>query len=490
MMNPYLNHQKRRARLSRVIQWGAVLVTVMVALLAVVGNYQVSASQAYQIAPTTDILSPQTLDRLSWGAVIAGSVISLIIMLALNLLGISLGVTSINPAYDEDSATPQALATGAAVWVGFSTLVALFAGGWLAARFAGIPDNLDGLLHGLLVWGVVMLITMLLVFSGIGRIISGMSTLVNQGLHLAGQTAQVAARGAAGVAQATANVAATTARGAAHAAQDVAQGVSDAMPTASETQMAVNRAVENIRAEAEQLLHEAGLEPEMVQSEVQAAGEEVKDAVRAAASHPEHADDILFDTLNRLLMRTQQTTNGVERDKVVNMLVQRTPMTEAQARQTIQRWEATVNRARQQGQRAIREAQENPQQTAHEVQHQAEEIRDQVEDTVDDMRMSAEQTVENVRQQVDDTRRDIERRVEQVRQDVEHGVRETAQSVTDAIAKVAAALFAAIVIGAIAAGLGGFIGAPESVPVAANVQPEVVPSDPVVVTPQPVTPEG
>jgi hypothetical protein len=30
-------------------------------------------------------------------------------------------------------------------------LISLFIGGWLAARFAGIPDNIDGLLHGLMV---------------------------------------------------------------------------------------------------------------------------------------------------------------------------------------------------------------------------------------------------------------------------------------------------------------------------------------------------
>ncbi len=491
--NPFTNHRAKPSIL-KTIWWAALLSAITLILLTVAGSSQVSAStvdtQVYQISPTTDILSPQALERLSWGAVIAGSVISLIMMLALNLLGISLGVTSINPSYDEDSASAQSLATGAAVWVGFSTLVALFAGGWLAARFAGIPNNLDGLLHGLLVWGVVMLITMLLVFSGIGRIISGMSTLVNQGLHLAGQTAQVAARGAAGVAHVTADVAQAAARGAANAAQGVAESVSDAMPSAAQTQMSVDRAVENIRNEAQQLLRQAGIEPERVESEVQNAGQDVQQAVRAAARNPEHADDILFATLNRLLMRTRQVTNGVDRDEVVNMLVQRTPMTEQEARQTIQRWEATVERARQEGQRVVRDAQQHPEETMQEVQHQVEDIRHQVEGTVDDARMRAEQAVEDVRRQVNETRHDVEQRVEQVRHDIEHGVRETAQSVTDAIAKVAAALFAAILVGAIAAGLGGFIGAPEEVPVIAEVRPDFVPVEPVTVTPDLITPQA
>ena len=52
---------------------------------------------AQDVNPEVVVSAPQELVRLSWGAVFAGSVIALIMQLALNLLGISIGMMSINP---------------------------------------------------------------------------------------------------------------------------------------------------------------------------------------------------------------------------------------------------------------------------------------------------------------------------------------------------------------------------------------------------------
>jgi hypothetical protein len=54
----------------------------------------------------------------------------------------------------------------------------------------------------------------------------------------------------------------------------------------------------------------------------------------------------------------------------------------------------------------------------------------------------------------------VQQRVLETRRELEHQAREAAGATTDMIAKVAAALVVALLIGAVAAGLGGAVGAP------------------------------
>ncbi|MBZ0289962.1 MAG: hypothetical protein K8I30_20225, partial [Anaerolineae bacterium] len=104
------------------------------------GASPVLVAQVVPVPPDAVIVD---FSRLSWGAIIAGSLIAIMIQLSFNLLGIAVGATSIMPEND-DPASPQSIASGAAIWVGLSTLISLFIGGWLAARFAGYPNEVDG----------------------------------------------------------------------------------------------------------------------------------------------------------------------------------------------------------------------------------------------------------------------------------------------------------------------------------------------------------
>jgi hypothetical protein len=139
------------------------------------------------------------VSRVSWGAVIAGTLIALMTQLTLTLLGLAIGAGTVSPATQQNPFEGVGLFT--AIWWGLTTLIALFAGGWVAGRLAGIPRGFDGALHGLLTWGLVTLLTFYLLTTAVGSLISGAAGLVGQGLSLAGQAATAVGPEAADAAQ-------------------------------------------------------------------------------------------------------------------------------------------------------------------------------------------------------------------------------------------------------------------------------------------------
>lgn len=115
--------------------------------------------------------------RISWGGVLAGALAAITISFLLNLLGMGIGLNSIDPM--TDSQPFAGLGIGTIIWWVLSNLAALFVGGLIAARAAGLPSATDGGLHGFLAWGVYLVISVLFITSLTGSIFSGMGSLVS-----------------------------------------------------------------------------------------------------------------------------------------------------------------------------------------------------------------------------------------------------------------------------------------------------------------------
>lgn len=119
--------------------------------------------------------------RLSWGAIFAGTVTALSVQLLLTLLGISVGLWTMPAAGSEFM---QELGIGAAIWAILSFIIALYCGGWIAGRMSDLRNRLDGMLEGFMVWGVVTVITFMLLTTAIGGIIGGAAGLAGEALAL------------------------------------------------------------------------------------------------------------------------------------------------------------------------------------------------------------------------------------------------------------------------------------------------------------------
>lgn len=140
-----------------------------------------------------------TATRVSWGAIFAGVVIAIALQLVLGILGTGIGLSLVNPV---EGTTPGAtgFGIGAGIYFLLTTIIALGAGGYAAARVAGVHDRFDGLVHGLVVWGVTLILTLYLLTSAVGGIIGGAFRTVGTVASAAGSSISAAAPKVADVA--------------------------------------------------------------------------------------------------------------------------------------------------------------------------------------------------------------------------------------------------------------------------------------------------
>ncbi len=94
--------------------------------------------------------------KVSWGAVIAGTVVALAGLIVLGLLGLGIGLWSVEPGGEKDSVA--GMATGTVIWSIISMLLCLFAGGYVAARMSASWEKQNAILHGVLVWAVATIL--------------------------------------------------------------------------------------------------------------------------------------------------------------------------------------------------------------------------------------------------------------------------------------------------------------------------------------------
>ena len=131
--------------------------------------------------------------RISWAAIFGGVILVVTVQLLLSMLGAGIGLSTINV---NAGSTPDAgsLGIGAGLWWVISSVVALGFGGYVAAWLAGVELRWDGLLHGLVTWGIATLLTIYLLTSAVGSIIGGGFSALGSVVTAAGSGVKEAAQ--------------------------------------------------------------------------------------------------------------------------------------------------------------------------------------------------------------------------------------------------------------------------------------------------------
>lgn len=244
--------------------------------------------------------------RVSWGSIIAGVVTVMSISLLLTTLGTSLGLSMLSPQSEDviNGADKAVL-----IWSVVSIVLSLACGGFVAGRLAGI----DGTLHGFLSWATALLVASVLGFAAAGGI-----------LHMAGN-AVGAATSAAGSAVSGLGSAAGKAAG---MTADMGKNIADKLGL--DTQLSDQQTDKQV-LDALRKSNIKELQPDYLQSQLKAAGDDLASAVKDLAINPGNSDAILGDLSNKLKSRVNTVSKGVDRNEVKKALADNTQLTPEEA---------------------------------------------------------------------------------------------------------------------------------------------------------------
>lgn len=157
---------------------------------------------APHVSPVTPAEDARTImiNQVSWGAVLAGVVVSLVTQLVLNMLGIGIGAATLDPGTG-DNPSASSFSIGAGLWFGVAGIVAALVGGYASGRLAGKPKESTAGWHGLTTWALATLVIFYLLTSTVGGLLGGAYRGVTSALggvaSTVGATAQTAAQAAA-----------------------------------------------------------------------------------------------------------------------------------------------------------------------------------------------------------------------------------------------------------------------------------------------------
>ena len=277
-----------------------------------------------------------SVKRISWAAVFAGVLIAVVIQITLSLLGIGIGLSTVDPKTEENPV--QGLGVGTAIWYVISSLIALFTGGWVAGRLSKTNQEFDGAIHGLLTWSIVSLLTLYFVTTAIGGILGGVGKLVGNTLSTVGNVA--------------------------------AKGVEAATPEIREQLQNVD--LNKLKNEATLLLKQTGkpeLQPGALENRAKQSVDNAGITADNIAVTPQYTDVQVDGLLGQLFAEGKDVAQAVDRNAVVNVIVARTGKSRAEAEQIADNWIA-----------ASKQASAKMQQMKQEAEAKAREVADKAAD--------------------------------------------------------------------------------------------------------------
>jgi hypothetical protein len=139
------------------------------------------------------------INRVAWGAVFAGVAVALVTQRILNMIGIGIGASTLDPgAGASENPTAAGFSIGAGIWWAVSSVLSALAGGYAAGRLAGKPKESTAGWHGLTTWAMTTLVIFYLLTSAIGGIMGGaystLTGIMGGAASTAGSAMQTAAQ--------------------------------------------------------------------------------------------------------------------------------------------------------------------------------------------------------------------------------------------------------------------------------------------------------
>jgi hypothetical protein len=135
------------------------------------GDYD--APHQSPVTPAEDVRSI-FINQIAWSAVLAGVVISLVVHVILNMIGVGIGASTLNPtAGASENPSVTGFSIGAGIWWTVAGIIAAAAGGYAAGRLSGTSKESTAAWHGLTAWALTTLVILFLIATTIGGVVGG-----------------------------------------------------------------------------------------------------------------------------------------------------------------------------------------------------------------------------------------------------------------------------------------------------------------------------
>ena len=269
------------------------------------------------------------LRRASWGAILGGTAVAVVVQIMFTLLGISFGMGGVDPQTENNPMSGVGMTLG--IWSAVGALVALFVGGWIAGRLAGTGEKGESTLHGVVTWAVVTLIALWSMTSIVGGVLSGTTSALGSALKATGQ------------------------------------GVSAAMP--NNVNMP-NVSGQQVQSTVQDFLRQVGISQATVDQYINTSTQQLQNAATQAARNPQQAYQEITTALSNIANRgTDIAQRNINTQDAANVIARNTGMTPEQANNVVQQWSQRIDQA-------------NPQQQAQQAGQQLQNTVERVGDKV------------------------------------------------------------------------------------------------------------
>ena len=129
----------------------------------------VGSARTYRAVDTGTHIDRNVMEvknRVQWGPIIAGTITALVTLLLLTVLGLAVGASAFEPGTDVSD-----WGTAAGIWGAISAIIALFLGGWVAAKTAAVGGQFAGMMNGLMAGAATILILLWLTTTGLTNLL-------------------------------------------------------------------------------------------------------------------------------------------------------------------------------------------------------------------------------------------------------------------------------------------------------------------------------
>lgn len=287
-------------------------------------------------------ITPEAVRRVSWGAIFAGTVVAMALMIFFSVLGIAIGAAAIDPMQDESM---SGLGWGSALYLIITQILSLLAGGFAASRLAGVPRFTASVLHGAAVWALCTVLLTWAAATGAGAAFNAASSALN-----------TAAQGASNVAKAIVPDDVSFPNLPDLAGQISIEDLPDPIQATLEEN---NITLSQLQREARQAMSQV-----VSEQETQRAIDLMQSTVSDVLSSPTDIVAELNEALDRLITGPDAIISQEDRQEALRVMEQRLGLERAETEQIMQVIENRTEQAIAQVRQAIDEAQQQVEEAA------------------------------------------------------------------------------------------------------------------------------